>query len=427
MKSVFAIFLSAVVVTVILFNETEWKTDMLAWDKSDYYIYLPAAFIYHDIGHLDFQPAISQKYNINKDIKFYAIYDEAATGRRMNKYPVGVSVMELPFFLIAHAYCCLTNAYPADGYSRPYMEAIAFATAIWVIIGLIFLRSFLKRFYSDDIVAIALLLILFGTNLYSYTAFDYGMSHSFSFTLFAMLLYFTEKWYRTEKGSDLVGIGIVMGLIIITRPTNALMGLVPLCWGNWAAIVRRKPLPAFIAMLCFIGVLFIQLGYWKYTAGKWIHFSYENEGFDFSSPNIWNGLFSYRKGWFVYTPLALIALISLVFLWRQYKRLTIITGAYFLVMIYVVFSWTQWFYGGSFGCRVLIETYPLLALPLCALLYEIGRKRKIWLTTTITLVFGFTIWLNVWQNYQFTKSFLPTDGTTKELYWHIFGKMPGSA
>jgi NADH:ubiquinone oxidoreductase subunit 3 (subunit A) len=46
---------------------------------------------------------------------------------------------------------------------------------------------------------------------------------------------------------------------------------------------------------------------------------------------------------------------------KDYRRMLFI---FFVPMIYFVFAWHCWFYGWSFGCRALLQTMPLLALPL---------------------------------------------------------------
>ena len=112
----------AIVFTYIVFNLASWKSrHMLGMDEAGYYIYLPATFIYHDVGHLAFYPQMEAKYNLSNGVKWYAIYDEPG-GFKLNKYPLGTAIFELPFFFAAHIVCLLQPAtYPPDGYSAPYL------------------------------------------------------------------------------------------------------------------------------------------------------------------------------------------------------------------------------------------------------------------------------------------------------------------
>ena len=51
-----------------------------------------------------------------------------------------------------------------------------------------------------------------------------------------------------------------------------------------------------------------QMIYWNEMTGHWLYFSYgSDERFFFGDPAIIKGLFSYRKGLFIYTPLLLFA------------------------------------------------------------------------------------------------------------------------
>ncbi len=91
-------------------------------------------------------------------------------------------------------------------------------------------------------------------------------------------------------------------------------------------------------------------------------------------------------------------------------------------MIYVVFSWDAWMYGWSFGCRALVESLAVLAIPLAALVHFI-RSRN-WLIKSISVtVFLFLIWLNIYQTHQYTRNILDGYRMTKAYYWRIFGQM----
>src|ERR1017187_9267648 len=99
MRSRLLILLFAVVSVFILFNKEAYKYNMFRWDASGYYLYLPAAFIYHDIGGLGFYDTVNKKYGMCDEGKMYAIFN-GPEGKKNNKYPIGPGLFELPFFLI---------------------------------------------------------------------------------------------------------------------------------------------------------------------------------------------------------------------------------------------------------------------------------------------------------------------------------------
>ncbi len=430
-KSKISLAFIAFMYVYIVFNISYWQDRITVnWDPSGYYLYLPAAFIYHDVGKLQFYPGITQKYSLNNHDISYGIYAQPE-GMKLNKYPVGTGLFELPFFLVAHWYCIsLANTpHAIDGYSFPYMESVILAGVFWVIAGLYVLRRFLRRYFSEGATAVTLLLIAFGTNLYFYTVFNTGMSHPFSFALFCFLLSATDNWYRNEKKTNAILIGLLLGLIIIVRPTNAVVALLPLCWIYTGTFVDRlrfykRQFPTIVtAFIVFVSVLMLQLSYWKYVTGHWVYFSYQEEGFDFGSPEIWKGLFSYRKGWFVYTPVAFFGVLGLVLLAKKHKRLAALISVYLAVNIYIVFSWHQWSYGGSFGARPLIEAMAIVAIPLAILIEWLFSRNKIAITIGASFVFVFLMALNTFQSYQLTNSLTAWDFTNRAFYWRTFGKL----
>ena len=90
--------------------------------------------------------------------------------------------------------------------------------------------------------------------------------------------------------------------------------------------------------------------------------------------------------------------------------------------IYVVFSWWCWWYGGTFGQRVLIESYALLVIPLASFVQWIQTKNMV-VKNLFYLICIFFIWLNIFQTYQFEYKALHYDSMSKKLYIKQFGKL----
>jgi hypothetical protein len=89
------------------------------------------------------------------------------------------------------------------------------------------------------------------------------------------------------------------------------------------------------------------------------------------------------------------------------------------VLLYVTFSWEAWWYGGGFSARPMVSIYPLLALPLAALLamaWQWPRRYRRVLHTAM----GICIVLNLWQTWQYASGHLLYDRNTKELYFGRF-------
>ena len=97
-------------------------------------------------------------------------------------------------------------------------------------------------------------------------------------------------------------------------------------------------------------------------------------------------------------------------------------AGFFLVFIYVIFSWRAWWYGGSFGCRPLIESLAFLSLPLASTIeyfYLTPHKiKKAIYFVLLTLI----IFLNIFQTYQYSMGLIHYGDMTKEYYWRVFMK-----
>ncbi|GAA4450923.1 hypothetical protein GCM10023092_07660 [Rurimicrobium arvi] len=432
-KSLLAVLLFAIATLTADFLQERWKSDPLTkWDGSGYYLYLPATFIYHDLLEMKFYDSLDKEYKFSPGFNGqYALYPQPATGRLLNKYALGTALGEMPLFFVADYWCTHVDShYKADGYSPPYQMAIVFSNVLWSIIGLLILAFPLRRLFSDTVTALCLLGIGMGTNLLVYSTIDMGMSHAWMFLLVSGVIFFTEKLYRTSSRGSAVGLGLFLGLVFISRPVDALILLVPLTWplqqrGNLRARLafwRNHLSQLLLVMLAGLAASSPLLLYWKATSGHWLHFSYEEERFIFTDPQIIKGLFSYQKGWFVYTPLAFIACLGM-FLHRKERRSLMLPVYWFLpLFIYVVFSWQHWSYGWGFGARPMIDALPVVAIALAAIL-EWALQKNIFTRALITMMLGFCIWLNIYQTFQYYNGTIHGYLMNKEYYWRIWNRM----
>ncbi len=423
LRSGIVIFLFTIAAAYLSWYNYKKHGDIFVSDKSGYYAYNPALFIYGDIEKCSFHHKRDPG-----DIWTFKVQEN---GKRLNKYTIGVALMSFPFFITAHAYTGISNAYAADGYSHPYQIAGIAATLFWTIFGLIMLSLFLRNYFSDTVVAWTLLAIAAGTNLFHYTAYEHGMSHSYSFALFATMLYLTYKWHNTQKPKYILSIALTGSMIVLVRQVNILFLLIPLLWNvyNFNTLSARVNLlirnykMLLPALLVFIIPILLQLYYWHYITGKWFVYSYTGEYFNFFNPHIIDGLFSFRKGWFIYTPIAFVAAIGFIFLWRRDRKLAPGLLLLMIIVIYITFSWWMWWYGGSFGCRPLVEYLALMAIPLSAFFeYIIVKANMLLKATFFILITGFVA-LNIFQQYQYSAQILHWDRMTRQYYFKTWGKV----
>jgi hypothetical protein len=180
------------------------------------------------------------------------------------------------------------------------------------------------------------------------------------------------------------------------------------------------PLKLLLAILLFIIPMIPQAIYWKIITGNWFFYSYPGEKFFFDNPKLFDFLFSYRKGWFVYTPMMILAVAGLFYLRKFAKEWMFILPITLIVVLYVLSSWWTWWYGGGYGMRAMIQFYAFLAFPMAALFEHMQQSTPLkWSRNLIVVAF---IWYSLLQSYQYKKVYIHWDSMSKDTYWLIFGK-----
>ena len=87
--------------------------------------------------------------------------------------------------------------------------------------------------------------------------------------------------------------------------------------------------------------------------------------------------------------------------------------AYLAVSTWVIASWSTWWYGGSLGQRAFVETLPVFALGLAALI-ETTRER-VARVVLVPLIAALTL-IGVHNMVAYWLQEIPFDGTT----WHTY-------
>jgi hypothetical protein len=392
---------------------------VINYDVILYYEYLPAAIIHHDLS-MSF---------VKEDPEFYKDkiwINPTSTGRSVNKMTMGLAVLYAPFFLVAHV-LARPLGYPADGFSVPYCFVLIFSSVIYAMMGFWLLLKLLRKYFPRNAIAVSLLAIGLGTNLYFYTTISAPVSHSYSFFLFAAFMCAVDSWVvKPSRGNSLL-VGLVGGLITLVRPSNCIIFLLLLLWQvdsvhtlkSRLKLLFYKPLNVIlIAVMAFL-VFSPQLIYWKYATGNYFYYSYGEERFFFNNPVFLKGLFSYRKGWLVYTPVMIFALVGFIVLFFRKKGFFWPVTVFTMLNLYIVWSWWCWWYGGGFGQRALVESYALLSVPFTAFIAFILEK-KIKLKVFFLFIIGCLICLNLFQTRQYWKGIIHYDSMDKELYWDSY-------
>lgn len=415
------VILTAWVAINTSFNK-DYKNGKLEADARGYYAYLPAVFIYHDLG---FKFINKIEFDTYKNPKKYYKYYNIHQGKVFNKYYAGTALLLSPFFMLGHAITLVTQL-PADGYSYYYTALVHIGALFYLLIGLLGLRKLLRAFgFSESIVGWTLVLTLLATNLFYYVITEFAMSHIYSFTAIVWFCWSIQAYFKQPgKGLYILLSSVLLAIIVLIRPVNIIIILaIPFFVDSYKNLhsgfrmmfTQTKWLV--LSLLAFILLVSIQFIIYKIGVGSFYLFSYKGERFDFLHPNMLKFLFSYKKGFFVYTPLMLVSLVGLIFYYRNNKYLFLSVFVFLFLLVYVLSSWEMWYYGGSFSQRVMIDFYAVFAILLANALQNINAKRfKKWVYIVLVLL----LFVNQVQTYQYRRAIIHWSEMTKARYWEVF-------
>lgn len=422
---------SLVIICLILsvYRITNVSERETSWDVLGYYLYLPATFVYD-------QPMLNdvewlRKVNAEKDLTG-TLYQVSSNdeGEPMYFFLMGMSFLYLPFFLAGHLSAGLFG-YPADGFSYPYQYALVTGAIIYTIIGLIYLRKNLRWFFSEKITVLIMLVIVFGTNYIHHLTLKNLETVNMLFMLVNIVLWNTIQWHEKQKFKYLAAIALASMLAVLVKPSEIFVILLPLLWDVTSSKTLKNKLLIFwdkrIQVAGAIGLAFLlalpQLLYWYFKTGHILYDSYKNPGvgLDIFSPHVLEVLFSYRKGWLLYTPVMIFTLVGFYFMYKKNRKIFLASIAYFLISFWIISSWTEWWYGAAYSGRPMITLYPVLAISL-GYFIEYLKETKLIAKIGLTVIILFFIFLNQFQWWQLKHYILDPYRTTKEYYWKTFLK-----
>lgn len=376
-------------------------------DCNGYYAYLPAWFVYQDLTFVD---QVEAGYST---MHLTALKDsDGNLVRYANRYQVGVAVMQIPFYLASelvsrifyypesfHAASFARLNYPLNGFNPINEYMVGLGGVFYGIAGVVLLLRFLKSKFNPFVAHVTVFTLLFGTNLFAYICVQPLLTHVHSFFLVVLLLYAVEHWASVKMSwqSSLM-LGVVLGFMGLVRLPNVVLGIIPLLYGvssfaQWRTALLQRVRSLVLACIA-AGVLFgLQLLMWKLMNGNILVNGYKAEGFGFiwSQPAIFQVLFGIRRGVFFWFPVLSFSVIGFFMKGpvRDFK-IGIAVGCLFL--LYVLSCWFQWWFGGSFGYRPLVDVLPLLALPMALFYSGVSRFPHLGKLAVYCFLLGSVFW-----------------------------------
>lgn len=400
------------------FREVSNKTILIDGDGSGHYSWLPSIFIYKT---LDFKDVFeSEKLRKSADYQGHNYHE--INGTTINKFPPGTALLIAPFFLLAFLISLILGHSP-DGYSLIFQYSVGIAAVFWAFIGLLFLLKLLSTYKINGKLALLIVIATFaGTNLFTYTILTPAFSHVYSFAIISALIYYTRVYFLKRQFYTLIISATLLGLVFLIRPINILIVLfLPFLASNPKTlglgirnIFKNLNIVLTIGAASIFVIPYFLINYLQ--TGQLLFDTYTNEGFYWNDPQILNFLFSFRKGWFVYTPLFLLIFPAIYFNFKRNKYEVYWFLFFSFVLIYIFSSWWNWFYGDSFGMRPMVDFTAVYILFITLYINSLKDRIK-----SISLIFILMIiGLNLIQSFQYGKGIIHPDSMNREAYFHVF-------
>jgi hypothetical protein len=413
--------LAGVVALAVIYARAYPLDDPIRGDVVGYYIYLPATFLDRDVS---LERTIDRSFDGNPENTYSDL--RRVDGGYLGPHQIGEAIMLAPFFAVGDLVARARDE-RRDGFSWPYQAAVAAGGLLYGVLGLTLLGSFLRRWFERAVVVATLLVLTFGTNLFHYLTYDAGYSHAFSFAVVAFVLWQTMRLADRPNAARAFALGLAVGLAGAIRPTNLLIVLFPLLVniGSRSEAKHRVTTLAarphlLVAFACGALIpLAMQLLYWHHLTGDFIFNAYDADPrLELAHPHLIDVAFSVRKGLLFWTPLVGLGVAGLFVLRGRARGLLLPTAVFLAASFWFMASWSEWWYGGSFGQRAFVESLPPLAIGIAALFAWARAGRALVPVGIAALV---TTGLALHAMLAYWRGDIPFDGTTWGIYLDSFG------
>jgi hypothetical protein len=380
--SLFAVF-------VFLAFNRNWKFgfynyhDEIWADKAGYHVFLPATLIYNwDAAKMPPGSDYSTGGGFQLDVWRNGI---------LTKYPPGVAIMRLPFFLAAHAWAVINHA-PADGFSPPYHAAAIIAGVAYAFAGLYCIWRVLLLLTNRRVAWLGVAGALLGSNLFYYVVEEPGLSHVYSFSLIAWLVWQLRLFHLSEKPIHVYAAAFAVGMVFCVRPVNLLF-LTPFLL-SWLLVYGRYihfRIPVLLNAAALMALPVLPWLLYRLYLQQHSFEPYGEEGFIYwQSPHMLKVLFAPENGFFPMSPFFLLLLPALFILMRKthgiYRSLALTVAGVFGLITFTYASWWAWGLACGFGHRGYIDFYPLFLLAIMRPLADIWHRPAVRTSLLVFLV-----------------------------------------
>jgi hypothetical protein len=364
------------------------------WVRGDgvgYYAYLRSALIDHDLRFENDYLAANESFVMSRTDSqgrlLASLYTK--TGYVENHFSVGPAILWAPVMVVVHGTVLLADHFganvPANGYSRPYLLAMAFTTAFYGFLSLLLSFWLARKFFDGMWAFLATLGIWAASSLPVYMYFNPSWSHAHSAFSVAVFLWYWERTRIQRSPGQWVGLGLLAGLMCNVYYPNGILLIFPglevahlllaklrdsggqgppiqkltINVGIFLAACVVALLPTFVTRQIIYGSP-LESGYPAIATWHW------------TSPVLLKVLFSSDHGMFSWTPILILAVAGLSFLLKRDFLLGAGCVLTLLAFYFFIASYPDWDGLSSYGNRFFVSLTPIFILGLAALLSSLS-------------------------------------------------------
>ena len=397
-------------------------------DGRGYYAFARTVLFQHD---LDFEQDWRHGYELHPRVSepaFRALY-LTPNGHFWNHWTIGPAILWSPFLLVARAVTPIVDKlrgthYADDGFSQPYMIAMAVGTLVYGFLALLISYRFTTKYVPERWAILATVGIWLATSFTFYLYVEPSFAHTHSAFLIALFVLLWDRTRENRTWKQWLALGAIGGLMMDTYYPNTLVLLLPVfeslqqAWtalreragDSFKTLVLNNAIFAAAAVVVFFPSLLVKKILW----GSYFRTGYR-EMWYWNSPQFFHVCFS-SHGVFSWTPILIPAVIGLLWLRKRDPSLSYNLLATLLCFTYFIGCYEGWHAVPSFGNRFFVSFTVFFILGLGVLLDGFSRllreNRAAWPAFAgATAVF--VLW-NCGVIYQFAAHLFPQKG---EVSW----------
>jgi hypothetical protein len=389
-------------------------------DEVQYFSYLRSLWFDHDVSfENEYQYFYDHQVARSPDFHQTFLELETAAHRRINYGTIGCAILWSPFYALGDASARLMRAagrdVAVDGYSQPYLSAVAYGSAFYGFAAIVLAIAAARRIIGGYAFSSGLA-VWFGTPLFFYMYVAPPFSHACSAFAVALFVTIWLNVRRTWTVAGALALGAAGALMAMVREQDIFFVLGPAVDFGLALIkgqgtrdkgegkIRDKVAAAFTGCVAFALCYLPQLIAYQALNGRPRPSPLVTRKMYWHAPHALQVLADTEHGFLFWTPLALLALAGLILLTAAPERAAVATpkdegrriGACMLLMValqvYVSGAVESWTVAGAFGQRRFVALTIFLVIGLAALRQWIHRD-AMRIATRIAIVI--CIWWNL--------------------------------